>query len=240
MIDNMQIAKSIDAQMGLSDALLVREVRISDLPSIVKCHKTVFPDALSTAMGSNYVRKMLEWYIAAPQSFLFFIENKGECIGYCGGMVREPHSEGSASSMVQYSFWAAVGALLSQPALLLHPEVRTKYSFILKNVKNRILRKVVPTRQGPEPSPEKDLVPISPVDPYAGLVVIGVQPLWQSKGYGTLLMDQFDSVVRQRGVRRAVLSVRSGNTKAIRSYVQNRWTVKTIYDSHTVMEKLYS
>src|ERR1700712_1575130 len=150
----MQIAKSIKVEMGLSDALLVREVRISDLPSIVKCHQAIFPDALSTAMGSNYVGKMLEWYIAAPQSFLFFIENKGECIGYCGGMVREPYSEGSASSMVQHSFWAAVKALLSKPVLLFHPEVRTRYSFIIKNVKNRVLRKVVSKHEAPEPPTE--------------------------------------------------------------------------------------
>jgi len=235
----MQIAKSIKVEIGLSDALLVREVRISDLPSIVKCHQAIFPDALSTAMGSDYVCKMLEWYIAAPQAFLFFIENKGECIGYCGGMVREPHSEGSASSMVQHSFWAAVKALLSKPALLFHPEVRTKYSFILKNVKNRIFRKLGVSKQAP-PLSTDNLVSLNVLDSYAGLVVIGVQPLWQSKGYGSLLMNQFDEVVRQRDIGKAVLSVRSGNTKAIRSYVRNEWTVKKISDSHTIMEKLYS
>ena len=59
-----------------------------DLINIVACHKSAFPDALSSQMGNNFILKMMEWYIKSDRGVLFHVENENnEIIGYCGGII---------------------------------------------------------------------------------------------------------------------------------------------------------
>ena len=59
-----------------------------DLTNIVTCHKSAFPEALSSKMGDTFVLKMMEWYIESDRGFLFHLKNEdNEIIGYCGGII---------------------------------------------------------------------------------------------------------------------------------------------------------
>jgi ribosomal protein S18 acetylase RimI-like enzyme len=205
------------------------EIRLADQVDIQKiaiCHRHVFPNSLSSALGFDYVSCMLSWYIATENTFLILAEEDGRCVGYCGGMVKTIWGIGSASSMAQYSFNAAVIGFLKKPWLLFHLEVRTKFSFIIKNIINRFFRKDKLTG---------DATVI--FEPYAGLVVIGVDPLFQGKGYGSQLLQEFEKITLKKGLQKMVLSVLTSNKQAITSYTHNGWVVTKVDQESTSMEK---
>lgn len=204
----------------------VKSAEEADLEKIAACHCAAFPGSLSSAMGIDFAKVMLRWYLANDNTFLFFIEENQKCLGYCGGMVKTVWGVGSASSMAQYSFNAAVTGFIKRPWLISHPEVRAKFSFITKNIINRFIRK-------------KKLVgePGVMFEPYAGLVVIGVDPRFQGKGFGSLLLLEFERLSVLRGLNKMVLSVRSDNTQAITSYTRNGWHITQVNGLSTSMEK---
>jgi len=199
----------------------------ADLTRIAVCHCAAFPGSLSSALGIDYVSAMLRWYLSGENVFLFFVEDNGKCVGYCGGMVKTVWGIGSASSMAQYSFNAAVIGFLKKPWLLFHPEMIAKFSFIVKNIINRFFRKK--KLQG-----EPEVI----FEPYTGLVVIGVDPAFQGKGYGSVLLQQFEKMTQQRGLKKMTLSVRSDNSKAITSYTRNGWSITNINGLSASMHKL--
>lgn len=205
----------------------IKQGKDEDIERIARCHIAAFPKSLSSALGLDYVSVMLRWYLSTENTFLFYAEEGGNCIGYCGGMVKTVWGIGSASSMAQYSFEAAVTGFFRKPWLIFHPEVRAKYIFIFRNVFNRFLnnRKLKGN-------------PSVVFEPYTGLVVIGVDPLHQGKGYGSLLLEEFEKITRNKGLRKMVLSVLTENTNAIASYSRNGWLVSRADKKSTSMEKL--
>ncbi len=205
----------------------IRAASINDLAKIADCHCAAFPDSLASALGVDYVRVMLNWYIATESTFLIFAEEGGRCLGYCGGMLKTVWGIGSASSMAQYSFNAAVIGFLKKPWLLFHPEMKAKFPFILKNILNRFIRKK-------KLKGEPDVV----FEPYTGLVVIGVDPAFQGKGFGSILLLEFEKMTHQRGLKKMILSVHSDNTKAIKSYTRNGWSITHVSGLSTSMMKL--
>ena len=58
-----------------------------------------------------------------------------------------------------------------------------------------------------------------------GLVVIGVSPEHQGKGYGSMLLKEFESRARKEGFRKISLSVHKDNHQAIKAYKRNGWAV---------------
>lgn len=198
----------------------------ADLARIAVCHCAAFPGSLSSALGIDYVSAMLRWYLSGENTFLFFVEENGKCVGYCGGMVKTVWGIGSASSMAQYSFNAAVIGFLKKPWLLFHPEMTVKFSFIVKNIINRFFRKK--KLQG-----EPEVI----FEPYTGLVVIGVDPAFQGKGFGSILLLEFEKMTRQRGLKKMTLSVHSDNSKAIKSYTRNGWSITHVNGLSTSMMK---
>jgi len=199
---------------------------VDDLERIAACHREAFPGSLSSALGIDYVTTMLKWYLSTETTFLFFLEEDKKCLGYCGGMVKRVWGVGSASSMAQYSYHAAVVNFLKRPWLIFHPEIRAKFSFIMKNIINRFLKKE--KLRG-----EPDVV----FEPYSALVVIGVDPVYQGKGFGSMLIREFELITFQKGLKKMVLSVVSDNEKAVSSYSRNSWIITKVNGKSTSMEK---
>lgn len=190
----------------------------SDLEKIAVCHISAFPDSLSSKMGLSYLKKMIEWYLADEKRFLFHIEENGKCAGYCGGMIHDgTQTSGSASGMIQYSFNEAVISILLRPWLLFHKEIISKYTLITKNIKKRFKNKknTVSTDQR-----KKAYLKI---EPSVGLVVIGVSSEFQGKGYGTLLLQEFENRAKEMNYKLINLTVRNDNTQAIKAYERNGW-----------------
>jgi ribosomal protein S18 acetylase RimI-like enzyme len=61
--------------------------------------------------------------------------------------------------------------------------------------------------------------------PFWGLVVIGVDPAFQGKGIGSILLQEFEKLAKEDGVTRINLSVKKENSKAIKSYERNGWQI---------------
>lgn len=194
----------------------IKDSRHDDLNMIAICHMSAFPDSLSSKMGLKYLRKMIAWYLSDEKKFLFHIEENNRCIGYCGGMICDgSQAMGSASGMIQYSFNDAVAAILFRPWLLFHRELLEKYSLISKNVKRKFFSK--PKKQNARIKSEAE------IQPTTGLVVIGVDKAYQGKGYGSMLLTQFEKKSIELGIKKMALTVKSSNKQAIRSYEQNGW-----------------
>jgi len=208
---------------------------IKDLKAIAKCHVKAFPDSVTSMLGDKVVASMFEWYLSDSNKFLFFIEENGEVIGYCGGHIIDGTDNwGSSSGMTQFGMSSAYLAFLRKPWLLFHPEITKRYKFILTNIKRRLFSiKAKETTINKQPSITKSSVL------KAGLVVIGVKPELQGKGIGSILQKEFERKAREMGANQLELSVRVNNKKAIRSYELNGYNIeKTDSVSHIMIKNL--
>jgi hypothetical protein len=197
----------------------ITDTKNSDLNALVLCHRSAFPDALSTKLGHRFCSKMLSWYIESERGTLFHLEHEGEIPGYVGGiMIRIPGLPGSATSITQHAFKEFVLAFLIKPWLIFHPESITRISFIWRNIKLKL------RSGGQSPHTSVQDVPQNFI-PSMGLVVIGVSPEHQGKGYGSMLLKEFESRARNEGFRKISLSVHKDNHQAIKAYKRNGWTV---------------
>lgn len=211
---------------------MIQYATTNDLYKIAKCHIAAFPKSVTSLLGEKVVASMLQWYLSAPNKFLFYVEENGIVTGYCGGFVMDgSDAYGSGSGMTQFGFNKAAGAFARKPWLLLHPEVRKKYSFILTN----ILRKLGLKKD----KPMAISVPKIKNEPLtAGLVVIGVVPNLQQKGLGSLLQKEFERKAIEMGAKKLSLSVRKQNDKAIKSYTRNGYSISDENETSFIMTKL--
>jgi len=175
-----------------------------------------FPDSLATKLGLAYVLKTFGWYLDKPNRFLFHIELDNEVIGFCGGFVPTRIGDGSSSGMLQFAFNKAIKGLLLKPGLLFHKEVVPHYSFLWRNIKQRITGKTIPANSTPEPALFKS---------YCGLVVIGVHPDYRGQGVAQQLMEEFE--MKARGLQQTILklSVKKTNDSALKTYKKQAWYV---------------
>lgn len=199
-----------------------------DLLKIARCHRRAFPKSLSSSLRISFTMKMLSWYLVDERGVLFHIEEKGEVIGYCGGIkTKRQGMLGSSSSMTQFTFNALILALLERPWLIFHAENKKRISFIYKNILVKIgLR-----------SKENVHQVAQPFDPYWGLVVIGVDPAWQGKGIGSQLLKEFETQAKEDKVSYISLSVNKSNHNAIKSYYKNGWTELTNTKETLILSK---
>lgn len=205
-----------------------------DLKKIAICHTKAFPKSLATALGRNYVQHMLSWYLSSGKTFMFHLESDtGICLGYLGGMVTDGSlGTGSSSGMAQYSFRAAIIAIMLRPWVFFHPEVRGKWPLLWKNILMKFRLKPMVHFNAEQ---KQKMV----LAPKAGLVVIGVDPVFQGHGFGSILLKEFERFALQEyGVRILQLSVLANNHKAIKAYKRNGWYVINTGPKTLSMEKI--
>lgn len=212
----------------------IQKSQLSDLPEIVGCHKDAFPDALSSKQGTPFISKMMEWYITSDRGVLFHVcDDQGAMAGYCGGIItRKPGLLGAVSSISQYAFSDFLKSYLRKPWLFFHPENLKKFPYIVKN----LLIKVGLKNKVQLVSSEKN----ADFQPFMGLVVIGVKNKYHGKGYGSILLQEFERIAKEDGgIKRIQLSVKASNSKAIKSYMRNGWQVsKQDNQTKQLMKKL--
>jgi GNAT superfamily N-acetyltransferase len=190
---------------------------IKDLKKIALCHRAAFPKSLSSKLGLNYCMKMLSFYLVDERGLLFHLNEGEEIVGYCGGLMNKvPGMHGSATSMTQYTFKALTLNVLIRPWLIFNHEIRANLPLIIRNIKLKLLGRDTGKTASTTP-PNREFIPSM------GLVVIGVSPEHQGKGYGSLLLREFESRARKEGFPRIHLSVRKNNNQAIRAYEKNGW-----------------
>ena len=198
----------------------LQKSQLSDLPEIVACHKDAFPDALSTKQGSPFISKMMEWYITSDRGVLYHvIDDKGEMAGYCGGIItRKPGLLGAVSSISQYAFKDFLKSYMHKPWLLFHPENLKKIPYIVRNLLIKFgLKKKVRQVSAKE---------VKDFKAFMGLVVIGVKNKYHGKGYGSILLQEFERRARiDPEIKKIQLSVKATNEKAINAYIRNGWEI---------------
>lgn len=201
-----------------------------DLINIVKCHKSAFPNALSSQMGTPFILKMMEWYVTSKRGVLFHIENKNnEIIGYCGGIItKQKGLHGAVTSISQYSFNTFLLSFIIRPWLIFHPEIFKKITIIKKNILLRFgLYKSVKTINKEE------------FIPFVGLVIIGLKKENQGKGIGAILLNEFEKRAKKDyEIKRISLSVKLQNTNAIKAYSKNGWEIANQTKTSIQMHKL--
>lgn len=204
---------------------------------IADCHIKAFPESIAVKLGHSFVCKMLEWYLSGPNKFLFWIENDGKCVGYCGGHIIDgSDAYGASSGMTQFGFGAAMKAIMMKPWLLFHPEIRSRYPFIITNVKRKFSALFL--NKSSQPAINNIATPIQkPSVVTAGLVVIGVLPEKQGTGIGSLLQKEFENRASTMGAQLMQLSVRKSNAQAIRSYERNGWKIVNEQGISYLMQK---
>ena len=204
----------------------------ADLIRIAKCHFDVFPRSLTSRMGVPYLSKIFSWYLSTDKAFLFFVEEEGNVVGYAGGMIVDGTlAHGSASSLTQHTFNDSIKALLLRPWLFFHPEFVSRYTLFARNIFTRVMNKF---RKSEVRSAVK------PIEPYVGLVVIGVHPTFQGKGYGSAILIEFEKRTAQYGLKRMLLTVNANNAQAIASYKRNGWCTINANRKSISMEKRLS
>lgn len=188
------------------------------LPAIASCHRAVFPTSLSSLLGQRYLERMFSWYLSTSKTYLFHIELGGRCVGYCGAMLVDGSwPEGSTSSVLRYSFWPAIWAMAWRPPLWFHKGIWEKWPLFWKN----IWFKPTNRKQWLDKMANSESIPAAPS---VGLIVIGVHPDYQGKGFGSALLKEFERIaIEKYGVHRFHLSVRADNEPAIRAYEHAGW-----------------
>ena len=205
---------------------------ISDIGTIARIHIRAFPKSLSSRLGFNYCHRMISWYLDDARGELFHLSIDKNIVGYCGGLIiNEPGKHGSATSVTQYTFKALVISFLLKPWLIFHPEIRTRLPFIVKNIKLKLKPGGTTATSGSIGS-NPDFIPSM------GLVVIGVDPEYQGKGYGSVLLKEFERRAREKGLERLNLSVRCDNEQAISAYLKNGWVIGTTGEEELSMFKI--
>lgn len=189
-----------------------------DLPALAKVHRAAFPGSLASAMGQRYVEKMLSWFLSSDKTFIYYAATgSGDVVGYCGGMIKDGTlTTGSASGMLQHSFNEAVKSMLLRPWLIFHKEMRSRYGFILTNLKKKI------TGKGSNVITQQQRT-IDNSRPSTGLVGIGVKPEYFGKGVGYALLQEFERKTKELGITQMYLTVLADNEQAIKSYERSGW-----------------
>jgi ribosomal protein S18 acetylase RimI-like enzyme len=201
----------------------------SDLKKISECHRDCFANSFSTKVGNAYIKKTFEWFLVAENRFLFHIEFDNKVIGYCGGFKSCFIGDGSTSGMLQYAMKEAIQGLVRKPYLLFHPDLFKRYPLIVKNIYRRVFN-----------SKKNSPISIGYDNSKIGLVVIGVHPDYRGKGCFELLMQQFESECKQRGVTKITLSVKTSNARAIAAYKKAGWQIASQTKKDMDMFKMLS
>lgn len=188
------------------------------LANVALVHMNAFPNSLSSLLGKKYCIKMLEWYLISSNAFLYHLEIDSKIVGYCGGKVAGSHGSGSTTAMLQYTFLEAIKSMILRPWLFFHQSLISNYAIIINNILIKFKIKKKKTKYINKKKINNFLE--------VGLVVIGVKKNKQGLGYGSKLLIEFEKKSKSLGARKICLSVKSSNTKAIKSYSRNGWILE--------------
>jgi len=176
--------------------------------------------------------QMLSFYLEDERGLLFHLDEEGKVLGYCGGLKnREAGHHGSATSMTQHTFKSLLLNMFIRPWLVFHHEIRANIPLIIKNISLRFSGGAE-KKSSPMQTQNKEFIPSM------GLVVIGVSPEHQGKGYGSILLKEFESRARQEGFTKIHLSVHKDNHQAIKAYTKNGWKINKEGESELSMYKI--
>jgi ribosomal protein S18 acetylase RimI-like enzyme len=186
----------------------IRSLCQQDLPAVARVHLLAFPDSALTALGAEAVRRYYEWQLNGPHdvsALAAFCED--EMAGFCFGGIFRGAMSGFLQKNRDYLTWRVV----THPWLVANPLFRNR---LINGL--RVLRRFSKSRQTNQPKPVNK-------KPSFGILSIAVNPKFQGKGAGKLLMVESEAIARRKGFEKMNLTVSADNHQAIRFYESLGW-----------------
>jgi len=202
----------------MTDYKIILPDKSTNLKKIAECRIAAFPHSLSSKLGTEFVSKMLSMYVE-KNNFIITVESDDECMGFVTALVPENEHSCSTRESINFTFNDLLKGLIRKPWLFLHPVILREYKVGLE-----MLRKKFKGNFKQLQTDAPDLTKLSPeIINSVGLIDIAVQPKYQGKGYGSILLNAFENHCRQIGKHKMHLSVKPDNYNAIQSYKKNGW-----------------
>jgi ribosomal protein S18 acetylase RimI-like enzyme len=181
-------------------------LRPGDIGEAVRIYQAAFPVSGLGALGPRVLRAYFHWLLSGPQAAGSFAACEGErLIGFAF------LTQGNPQPPFMRKHWPLLAWSIARRPWLLR-KVR------LGSLFGRFLRRRAPVA---------DRQPAAPVARSAGpsltLFLIGVDPLYQKRGIGALLLNNCEALARRKTCASMGLNVELSNDRAIAVYQRNGW-----------------
>lgn len=177
-----------------------------DLGRVAEIHFAAFPRSAMSALGIPALRRYYEWQLTGPHDAAALgVREGGELAAFCfGGVFR-----GAVAGFLRKNRGFLVLRVLSRPWLVANPLFRERLW----------LGVTLPLRL----RAEKAAPPPPPRAPSFGILSIAVDPRFEGRGLGRVLMEEMESIARQRGFPAMNLTVDPENGRAVGFYERLGW-----------------
>jgi len=197
------------------------KTNFEQLEKISDCHISAFPDSLYSKLGNSFLKNMFLWYIVSERGILFHIEKDDQIIGYCCGTINtSPGLPSALTNVIQFRFGLFLWSFIRKPWLIFHKNNLKQIPVLLQNIMLKIGRR--------NANSLSNNISNESFIPTMGIVSIGIHKDYQIKGFGSILLKEFEQQALRNGIHMITLSVRLDNSQAIASYKKNGWLIKSL------------
>jgi ribosomal protein S18 acetylase RimI-like enzyme len=187
--------------------IVVRKLETGDLQEASGVHIAAFADSALTRLGREAVMRYYEWQLNGPHDVAALgAFAGGKMAGFCfAGVFR-----GSMSGFLRKEWKFLCWRLLTHPWLASNPILRERLVYAI-----RVLKRYGRPRKSEPSGKEKK--------PVFGILSIAVDPGFQGRGVGKLLMEEAERIARRQEFAEMDLTVHPQNHQALRFYEGLGW-----------------
>ena len=172
---------------------------VRDVDQIVKIHQSAFADFFLTSLGTDFLKFYYSSFINNEETLCLVAVDDEEIVGFSAATMK---SKGFNSRLIRSNLMAFFG--WSCKMLFTSPKALVR---LAKNL-------------------TKKSDTVDDKEEYAELFSIGVSPICQGKGVGSLLLSETESLVyKNGGVRLSLTTDYDNNESAIAFYQRNGYRV---------------
>lgn len=176
------------------------------LKQIAAVHSAAFPSSALTKLGPEIVSRYYEWQLNGPHDVVALgAKIDGDLAGFCFG----GRFHGAMTGFLSKNRWYLAFRLFTQPWLIGLPEIRDRLQYAFRIIFKRPIKS------------QNTFIPYT--TPSFGILSIAVNPTYQGKGIGKLLMRAEELAAIKRGFLHMHLTVSTKNNQAIRFYENLGW-----------------
>jgi succinoglycan biosynthesis protein ExoA len=182
----------------------IQILSLNDLPQIANIHLKAFPKSYLSKLGIDTTSRYYEWLLTGPhEAFAIGAFEERKLAGFCfGGIFR-----GAMSGFVKRN------RLFLIKKVLLHP-----WLFFDREFQERI-KSSLPALFSRKRQSSKTFLPVKSF----GILAICVDPEYQNRGLGQLLMDESEQKARCHNFHEMDLTVHPENIQAVSFYKKLGW-----------------
>jgi ribosomal protein S18 acetylase RimI-like enzyme len=205
---NSALAVAVPSDMG---DVTIDRLSGYDIPHVTRVHQAAFPDSTLTVLGEGTLRRYYQWHMQERYAIVFLGAHHAEegLLGFCLAGVFRGTMAGFLSRHRLYLAWRVT----TRPWAMTRRQVRHRIAYGVK-VFLRSRRERSPTRAPGAARPKVRSL---------NLLAIAVNPRWQRRGVGVLLMAELERIARDQSFDQMTLGVNSDNFEAIRFYERLGW-----------------